>query len=343
MPQQGGLSDRLAHLPSPPSQAQEACGPLEIDSALGLVQSLERDLQEAKAAARDGKLKPLPGETVRAQGKVAQVDAGWALEWGSRQKVQPTSMSPLIPPQMEKCAQDLGNSTKAVSSAIAHLLGEVAQGNENYTGTGLHTGAGRGEGTMPAATDLSIPPGIAAREVAQALRSLSQAARGVAASTPDPQAQSAMLECASDVMDKANNLIEEARKAVAKPGDPESQQRLAQVGGVPLTSPQEEHGVGQETVTALCFSAGGQGSVAGPEPLRQLSARAAGRGCCHPHGGRGQQEAACRFGELSKGGRGRGKPCRNARWSVHAGFLRSICPSMCQTFILHLHPPLCLS
>ncbi|XP_075582252.1 talin-1 [Pelecanus crispus] len=162
------LAAALAELRTAAQKAQEACGPLEIDSALGLVQSLERDLQEAKAAARDGKLKPLPGET------------------------------------MEKCAQDLGNSTKAVSSAIAHLLGEVAQGNENYTG-------------------------IAAREVAQALRSLSQAARGVAASTPDPQAQTAMLECASDVMDKANNLIEEARKAVAKPGDPESQQRLAQV------------------------------------------------------------------------------------------------------------------
>ncbi|XP_069736860.1 talin-1 isoform X2 [Phaenicophaeus curvirostris] len=162
------LAAALAELRTAAQKAQEACGPLEIDSALSLVQSLERDLQEAKAAARDGKLKPLPGET------------------------------------MEKCAQDLGNSTKAVSSAIAHLLGEVAQGNENYTG-------------------------IAAREVAQALRSLSQAARGVAASTPDPQAQNAMLECASDVMDKANNLIEEARKAVAKPGDPESQQRLAQV------------------------------------------------------------------------------------------------------------------
>lgn len=42
----------------------------------------------------------------------------------------------LHPPslQMEKCAQDLGNSTKAVSSAIAKLLGEVAQGNENYAG-----------------------------------------------------------------------------------------------------------------------------------------------------------------------------------------------------------------
>nr|P54939.2 RecName: Full=Talin-1 [Gallus gallus]AAN75275.1 talin [Gallus gallus] len=162
------LAAALAELRTAAQKAQEACGPLEIDSALGLVQSLERDLKEAKAAARDGKLKPLPGET------------------------------------MEKCAQDLGNSTKAVTSAIAHLLGEVAQGNENYTG-------------------------IAAREVAQALRSLSQAARGVAANSSDPQAQNAMLECASDVMDKANNLIEEARKAVAKPGDPDSQQRLVQV------------------------------------------------------------------------------------------------------------------
>ncbi|NXV04515.1 TLN1 protein, partial [Cettia cetti] len=186
------LAAALAELRTAAQKAQEACGPLEIDSALGLVQSLERDLQEAKAAARDGKLKPLPGET------------------------------------MEKCAQDLGNSTKAVSSAIAHLLGEVAQGNENYTGTGLHSKA-EGRGTELTGIDLSIPLGIAAREVAQALRSLSQAARGVAANTSDPQAQSAVLECASDVMDKANNLIEEARKAVAKPGDPESQQRLAQV------------------------------------------------------------------------------------------------------------------
>uniref|UniRef100_A0A674K574 Talin 1 n=1 Tax=Terrapene triunguis TaxID=2587831 RepID=A0A674K574_9SAUR len=162
------LAAALAELRTAAQKAQETCGPLEIDSALSMVQSLERDLQEAKAAARDGKLKPLPGET------------------------------------MEKCAQDLGNSTKAVSSAIAQLLGEVAQGNENYTG-------------------------IAARDVAQALRSLSQAARGVAANTSDPQVQSAMLECAGDVMDKAGNLIEEARKGVGKPGDPESQQRLAQV------------------------------------------------------------------------------------------------------------------
>lgn len=186
---------------------------------------------------------------------------------------------------------------------------------------------------MLAAADLSIPPGIAAREVAQALRSLSQAARGVAASTPDPQAQSAMLDCASDVMDKANNLIEEARKAVAKPGDPESQQRLAQVGGVgtlvPPASLREGHGAGRGTVTALCFSAGGQGGVTGPEPLRQLPAGAAGRGCCHPHGGRGQQEAAHRFGELSRGGRGRGMPCRDASRSIHNGFFCSISPITC--------------
>ncbi|XP_069482825.1 talin-1 isoform X1 [Ambystoma mexicanum] len=163
------LAAALAELRTAAQKAQEACGPLEIDYALNLIRSLEQDLQEAKSAAREGKLNPLPGETA------------------------------------EKCAQDLGNSTKAVSSAIAQLLGEVAQGNENYTG-------------------------IAARDVAQALRSLSQAARGVAASTSDPQVQNAMLECANDVMDKAGNLIEEARKAVAKPGDPESNQRLAQVG-----------------------------------------------------------------------------------------------------------------
>lgn len=95
---------------------------------------------------------------------------------------------------MEKCAQDLGNSMKAISSAITYLLGEVAQGNENYTGTSLCAGAGRREGAVSAATDLSIHPGIAAREVAQALHSLSQAACSVVANAPNPQAQRAMLE-----------------------------------------------------------------------------------------------------------------------------------------------------
>ena len=35
----------------------------------------------------------------------------------------------------EKCAQDLGMSNKAVSSAVAHRLSEVTQCNETYTGT----------------------------------------------------------------------------------------------------------------------------------------------------------------------------------------------------------------
>ncbi|XP_041914583.1 talin-1 isoform X5 [Alosa sapidissima] len=162
------LASALAELRTAAQKAQEACGPLEIDNALAVVRSLEKDMQEAKASAAEGKLRPLPGET------------------------------------LEKCSQDLGNSTKAVSSAIAQLLSEATQGNENYAGQ-------------------------AARDVAQALRALASAARGVAANTDDPQARNAMLDCASDTMDKSANLIEETKRAIAKPGDPDSQQRLAQV------------------------------------------------------------------------------------------------------------------
>uniref|UniRef100_A0A8C5B8S1 Talin 1 n=1 Tax=Gadus morhua TaxID=8049 RepID=A0A8C5B8S1_GADMO len=152
----------------PHHQRCEACGPLEIENALSVIRGLERDMQEAKASAGAGRLKPLPGET------------------------------------LEKCSQDLVSSTKSVSSAIAQLLSEATQGHENYTG-------------------------MAARDVAQALRSLASAARGVGATAGNPQACDAMLNCAADVMDKSGSLIEETKRAVAKPGDPESQQRLAQV------------------------------------------------------------------------------------------------------------------
>ncbi|XP_056089203.1 talin-1 isoform X1 [Rhinichthys klamathensis goyatoka] len=162
------LASALAELRTAALKAQEACGPLEIENALTVVRGLERDMQEAKASAAEGKLRPLPGET------------------------------------LEKCSQDLGSSTKAVSSAIAQLLSEATQGNENYTG-------------------------MAARDVAQALRSLASAARGVAANTEDPHARNAMLDCTGDVMDKSASLIEETKRAVAKPGDPDTQQRLAQV------------------------------------------------------------------------------------------------------------------
>ncbi|XP_069759034.1 talin-2 [Narcine bancroftii] len=162
------LATSLAELRTSVQKAQEACGPMEIDSALQSVQTLRNELQDAKVAAVDGQLKPLPGET------------------------------------LEKCAQDLGSTSKAVGSSMAQLLTCAAQGNEHYTG-------------------------IAARETAQALKTLASAARGVAASTDSPAAQTSMLDSARDVMDGSALLIQEAKQTLASAGDAESQQRLAQV------------------------------------------------------------------------------------------------------------------
>uniref|UniRef100_G1PDJ2 Talin 2 n=1 Tax=Myotis lucifugus TaxID=59463 RepID=G1PDJ2_MYOLU len=162
------LATSLAELRTASQKAHEACGPMEIDSALSTVQTLKNELQDAKMAAADSQLKPLPGET------------------------------------LEKCAQDLGSTSKAVGSSMAQLLTCAAQGNEHYTG-------------------------VAARETAQALKTLAQAARGVAASTSDPAAAHAMLDSARDVMEGSAMLIQEAKQALIAPGDAESQQRLAQV------------------------------------------------------------------------------------------------------------------
>ncbi|XP_061534093.1 talin-2 isoform X2 [Phycodurus eques] len=162
------LATCLAELRTATQKAHEACGPLEIDSALKTVQTLKCELQDAEMSVIDGQLKPLPGES------------------------------------LEKCAQDLGSTSKAVGSSMAQLLTCAAQGNEHYTG-------------------------VAARETAQALRTLAQAARGVAASTKEPQAAAAMLDSAQCVMEGSSMLIHEAHQALVHPGDAESQQRLAQV------------------------------------------------------------------------------------------------------------------
>ncbi|XP_006831638.1 PREDICTED: talin-2 [Chrysochloris asiatica] len=162
------LATSLAELRTASQKAHEACGPMEIDSALNTVQTLKNELQDAKMAAVESQLKPLPGET------------------------------------LEKCAQDLGSTSKAVGSSMAQLLTCAAQGNEHYTG-------------------------VAARETAQALKILAQAARGVAASTSDPAAAHAMLDSARDVMEGSAMLIQEAKQALIAPGDADSQQRLAQV------------------------------------------------------------------------------------------------------------------
>ena len=78
---------------------------------------------------------------------------------------------------------------------------------------------------------------MAARETAQALKTLAQAARGVAASTSDPAAAHAMLDSARDVMEGSAMLIQEAKQALIAPGDAESQQRLAQVRPEPALWP----------------------------------------------------------------------------------------------------------
>uniref|UniRef100_A0A3Q2UDK8 Talin 2a n=1 Tax=Fundulus heteroclitus TaxID=8078 RepID=A0A3Q2UDK8_FUNHE len=162
------LATCLAELRTSAQKAHEACGPMEIDSALTAIQTLRSELQDAKLAAANAQLKPLPGES------------------------------------LERCAQDLGSTSKAVGSSMAQLLTCAAQGNEHYTG-------------------------VAARETAQALRTLGQAARGVAASTTDPKAAAAMLDSARDVMEGSALLIHEAKQALISDGDAESQQRLAQV------------------------------------------------------------------------------------------------------------------
>ncbi|GCC39304.1 hypothetical protein chiPu_0022748, partial [Chiloscyllium punctatum] len=57
------LATSLAELRTSVQKAHETCGPMEIDSALQSVQTLRNELQDAKMAAADGQLKPLPGET----------------------------------------------------------------------------------------------------------------------------------------------------------------------------------------------------------------------------------------------------------------------------------------
>ena len=68
------------------------CGSLEIDSAIDTVKSLSRDLAEAKREAKEGRLLPLPGESV------------------------------------ESCALELGATSKTVGSSMAQLLTAANQG-----------------------------------------------------------------------------------------------------------------------------------------------------------------------------------------------------------------------
>lgn len=123
-------------------KAHEACGPLEIDSALKTVQTLKSELQDAKMSVIDSQLKPLPGETVSAHRhllcRVHLKDYTVQIE-NKQMRSQLCNLTSsfvcvLLLAQLEKCAQDLGSTSKAVGSSMAQLLTCAAQGNEHYTG-----------------------------------------------------------------------------------------------------------------------------------------------------------------------------------------------------------------
>lgn len=58
---------------------------------------------------------------------------------------------------------------------------------------------------------------------------LTNAVRGVAATTTDRQVQQAVIDSARDVIDKSYRLLEEAKRAMQEPGNPDNQPRLTQV------------------------------------------------------------------------------------------------------------------
>ena len=74
------------------------CGSLEVDSAIDVIRGLAKELAESKREAQEGKLLPLPGQTI------------------------------------ETCSMELGATSKTVGSSMAQLLTAANQGNENYTG-----------------------------------------------------------------------------------------------------------------------------------------------------------------------------------------------------------------
>ncbi|ESO89699.1 hypothetical protein LOTGIDRAFT_218488 [Lottia gigantea] len=114
------------------------------------------------------------------------------------------NLLPLPGETAESAALQLGATSKTVASSMSQLLTAAAQGNEDYVG-------------------------IASRDTANALKVLTSAVRGVAATTNDQQIQRNIIGSAHDVMDKSIRLLEEAKSALENPNSPENSQRLTQV------------------------------------------------------------------------------------------------------------------
>lgn len=90
---------------------------------------------------------------------------------------------------MEKSALLLSASSKAVSNNIAQMLSAASQGNDIYTSQ-------------------------SARDTAHSLRGLTNAVRGVAATSEHPEAQKRMILSAQEVMLHSVRLVEEARQGL---------------------------------------------------------------------------------------------------------------------------------
>lgn len=120
------------------------------------------------------------------------------------QAVEAASLRPLPEETTESTALRLGSTSKNVGYAMAQLLSAAKQGNENYTGS-------------------------AARETASALKDLTYAVRGVAATSDQPETQKKVLMTADDVILRSLQLVQEARRALKNPDNPENEANLAAV------------------------------------------------------------------------------------------------------------------
>ncbi|KAL7051692.1 hypothetical protein ACKWTF_004575 [Chironomus riparius] len=106
------LNHSIHELRSAAQRAREACGGNELESAIDAVKNLRNVLADTKRAARDGSLRPLPGETE---------DGSFKL---------------------------LGTTSNGVDVAIVQLLSAVTQGNSSYAGVaGRDTALALGEFT----------------------------------------------------------------------------------------------------------------------------------------------------------------------------------------------------
>ena len=106
------LTHNIHELRSAAAHARDACGGQELESALDAVRNMRSVLNDTKRAAREGTLRPLPGETEDASFK------------------------------------QLGTTSNGVDVAIIQLLSAVTQGNRAYAGVaGRDTALALGEFT----------------------------------------------------------------------------------------------------------------------------------------------------------------------------------------------------